>query len=157
MKTTIAIDPGVSGGIACREGSEIKCWPMPEGDRGIADLLYTIEAKRQPGIPLEVWLEQVPTFAGRNIPGHCMAKLHGNARFIEGWLSRAGARIIRVTPQKWQKHLGLGTRKEIGSDGAWKRKLRDEAARRFPTADVSLKTADALLILEFAHETKGDQ
>jgi hypothetical protein len=32
----------------------------------------------------------------------------------------------------------------------WKRKLKEEAQRLFPNMDVTLKTADALLILEYA-------
>lgn len=38
------------------------------------------------------------------------------------------------------------------SKTAWKNKLKEEAQRRFPQLDITLKTADALLILDYARE-----
>lgn len=146
MKTLLAIDPGVNGGLAWRNADGLHAAAMPDGDAALCALLSDLYC----GAPIECWIENIPTFAGKNIPGHAIAVLYGNFRFIEGWLTARGARIRRVTPQAWQKSLSLGTRATAGSTSKWKRKLRDEAARRFPELDVTLKTADALLILEYA-------
>lgn len=69
---------------------------------------------------------------------------HGRGVLI-GALMAFGWRIIQPTPQQWQKWL------EIGKVGGDKNKLKAEAQRRFPTVDgITLKTADALLILDYA-------
>jgi hypothetical protein len=146
MKTILAIDPGVSGGLAWRNALELKAVAMPDGDAALCELLSEIVS----GNEVECWIEEIPTFAGAKIPGHCIAVLYGNFRFIEGWLTARHVRTRRVKPQAWQKPLSLGTRAGAGGASPWKRKLRDEAARRFPELDVTLKTADALLILEHA-------
>jgi hypothetical protein len=53
-----------------------------------------------------------------------------------------------VTPQTWQ--AGLGIPKGDKSQSQWKTALKAEASRRFPSVDgLTLKTADALLILEW--------
>ena len=53
-----------------------------------------------------------------------------------------------MRPQDWQKGFGLGTASACASKRIWKNKLKAEAQRRFPHLNVTLKTADALLILE---------
>ena len=63
-----------------------------------------------------------------------------------------GVRIVRVRPHDWQKHLRLGTKKDCSGTTEWKNKLKSEAIRRFPTQKVTLATADALLILDYALE-----
>jgi hypothetical protein len=45
--------------------------------------------------------------------------------------------------------FGLGTASRCASKSEWKNKLKAEAQRRFPDLKVTLKTADALLILEW--------
>jgi hypothetical protein len=40
--------------------------------------------------------------------------------------------------------------------GEWKNKLKAEAQRRFPKQKVTLANADALLIYEWARETKPE-
>jgi hypothetical protein len=62
-------------------------------------------------------------------------------------LSGLYIRTELITPQKWQKKLGLGTSKGL-TPTQWKNKLKAEAQRLFPDIRVTLKTADALLILE---------
>jgi hypothetical protein len=47
------------------------------------------------------------------------------------------------------KGMGLGT-KGKSSKTEWKNKLKGEAQRLFPSEDVTLDTADALLILEYS-------
>jgi len=150
MKTLLAIDPGLSGGLAWTNSDGLWAVPMPDGDAAIAkqldDILYMNS--------VTAWLEEVPIFMPSGVPGSAITKLHSNARFIEGYLfSRCVVR--RIKPHAWQKPLMLGTRSGCKSSSQWKTKLRDEAARRFPTVDVTLKTADALLILDFARNTNG--
>ena len=78
-----------------------------------------------------------------------MFKFGRGVGVLIGALMAFGWRVIEVTPQKWQKHIGLGTRGSM-SKTEWKNKLKSEAQRRYPDLTVTLSTADALLIMEYA-------
>jgi hypothetical protein len=56
------------------------------------------------------------------------------------------ARIEYLPPKKWQQALGLGDKKTHGN--RWKAHLKGRAQALYPQLTVTLKTADALLILE---------
>jgi hypothetical protein len=99
-------------------------------------------------------IEKLPLFTGRKIPGSCMAVLHANAGVCIGAALALCARVVMVEPHEWQKYFRLGTKKDCGdSTTKWKNKLKAEAIRRFPSRNITLKTADALLILEWARLT----
>lgn len=78
-----------------------------------------------------------------------MFKFGFNAGFIRGILMSLGWRIELVRPAKWQAGFGLGGSKSCTTKAEWKRKLKEEAERRFPNQKVTLATADALLILDW--------
>jgi hypothetical protein len=113
------------------------------------DLVADIRSMKASGITT-AFVEEVGGFCGVGQPGSAMFKFGKGCGVIEGALMALGFRIELVKPQKWQKHFGLGTTKQAGGKADWKRKLKAEAQRRFPTCDVTLKTADALLILDYA-------
>jgi hypothetical protein len=150
MKCTIAIDPGESGGIAWWDNDGIVFTaPMPDTPGGVLSTLRNILASMP--APATVALEKVGGYTGgTGQPGSAMFKFGQGYGFLQGALMAMGARIELVTPQVWQKALGLGTRDKAQPAAVWKRKLRSEAERLFPGANVTLKTADALLILEYA-------
>lgn len=138
----IAIDPGKSGGIAIRLASgNTVTYPMPATESDLVELLAG-------SFPATVYVEQVGGFTGHGQPGSAM--------FNFGWWASGPiwiahcyqARSIMIRPQKWQKLLSLGT--SGGDKTKWKNKLKAEAQRRYPELNVTLKTADALLILEAA-------
>ena len=70
--------------------------------------------------------------------------------FVKGVIQALEIRLLLVRPQVWQKGFGLGTASACSSKTEWKNKLKAEAQRRFPHLKVTHKTADALLILEWA-------
>ena len=148
----VAIDPGKSGGFAWQIGDEIGCAAMPESDPVIADFIRTLIARGNGDITFAI--EKLPLFTGRNIPGSCMAVLHANAGVCIGAALALCARVVMVEPHEWQKFFRLGTKKDCGDNTTkWKNKLKAEAIRRFPSRNITLKTADALLILEEARLT----
>ena len=145
----IAIDPGASGGLAWFDAdgnAQAKAMPSTEGD--LLDLLQNLKMY---GVSVAV-LEEVGGFVGKAQPGSAMFKFGRSFGFILGALAGLCIRVELVKPQKWQKHFSLGTAKATGSKSAWKNKLKGEAQRRFPHIAVTLKTADALLILDYAKE-----
>ena len=150
MKVVIAIDPGKSGGVAVSAFGKTFCHPMPgtEGDR----LELIRDFKRMSdveGCECVCVLEQVGGFVGKGQPGSAMFKFGDGYGFLKGVVQTLGIKLVRVCPQVWQKVFSLGTAASCANSREWKNKLKAEAQRRFPDLNVTLKTADALLILEF--------
>ena len=142
MREYIAIDPGVSGGIAYTDGHAVHALPMPAT---VHDLRQTLAILCQTGGPPTVFLEELPKFAGR-MSGSAMGVMFRNFGRIEGILAAYQCRIEYLRPQAWQSALGLGSKKTHGD--RWKAHLKGRAQALFPSLEVTLKTADALLILE---------
>lgn len=143
----IAVDPGASGGIAWDNHGVIGAAGMPASVCDTIDLMRGLVV----GNPHpEIWIEDIPKFVGKAIPSSSAAVLFRNFGYIEGAATALGIRVVLVKPHDWQKHFKLGTKKDCSGTTEWKNKLKSEAVRRFPTLDVTLKTADALLILDYA-------
>ncbi len=148
--TIIAIDPGKSGGIAyALDGREIHSRSMPDTPGDILDFLRTVKAIHGPEI--ECYMEGCIKYAGKAQSGSSSIVYGRNYGFLEGVIQALGIRLHSVSPQKWIKALGLGTRGQ-STNTQWKNKLKAEAQRLFPSEKVTLKTADALLILEYAKQ-----
>jgi len=153
MISVLAIDPGASGGFAWRESDvTIKTCAMPDTQGDVLDTLRGIVATH-PGI--RAYVEQVGGFCGQGQPGSAMFAFGMGYGYILGALAAMGVSVVLVTPQRWQKALGCGTRGKDRSKAEWKRHLKNMAQRMYPTADVTLKTCDALLILAYARQQEG--
>jgi hypothetical protein len=157
MNTLIAIDPGLSGGLAVARFGKSECYPMPETQGDLLALVRDIKAAAdvecEPhGLKQETVcvLEEVNGFVGTAQPGSAMFRFGEHYGFVKGVVQALGIKLVLVRPQAWQKVFGLGTASRCASKTEWKNKLKAEAQRRFPHLKVTLKTADALLILEFA-------
>ena len=150
----IAIDPGVNGGIAwTNEQGDACVVPMPQTVRDVRKALVLAIGQTQ---HKQVFVEKVGGYvAGSPAPGSAMFNFGYSAGVLEGLLCSADIPYDFVLPTTWQKPLGLGGRKSCASPGEWKNKLKAAAQRKFPHIDVTLKTADALLILDFALTQKS--
>jgi hypothetical protein len=141
VKSYLCIDPGASGGWVLDEGSQIT-W----GDNdGLVELC--------PPINTTVVIEKVPAFVGP-IPASASFKLGYSYGWIVGLWQGRGFKVVLVTPQEWQKTMGVGTKKGGGhSTTEWKNVLKREAQRRFPGVEkITLKTADAFCLLSHAQQ-----
>ena len=147
----VGVDPGVSGGIALVDPSgAISLHAMPDSLPGLYQLLTDIRYK-----DAQLWIEEIPKFTGRNIPGSTVAVLFQNVGRIEGIALALGYSLHRVPPTTWQNPLGLGGKRSCASSAEWKRKLKTKAEELYPNVDgITLKTADALLI---AHHAMGGE
>ena len=146
--STIAIDPGKSGGIAYSlDDGESHSLPMPQTPGDILETLRTIKAISGPCV--ECYLEECIKYAGKEQSGSSAIVYGRNYGFLEGVIQTLGIKLYLVRPQEWQKVLKLG-RRNGATTTVWKNKLKAHAQRLFPTEKVTLKTADALLILEYA-------
>jgi hypothetical protein len=141
-----SIDPGASGGIAYNEDGWVTCDPMPETVVDLADKLRSLQiAGNQVCI-----LEEIPMHAGPNAAG--MIKLGIRYGECRGILATLGIKVITLPPKKWQAALGLGVKASHGA--RWKAHLKEKSQTLFPHLKVTLKVADALLILEAAKRLK---
>ena len=74
-----------------------------------------------------------------------------NFGMLKGAIQAFGMPLHMVRPPVWQKALSLGAKKDW--DKQWKNHLKETAKRLFPNCDgITLKTADALLILYYAEQ-----
>lgn len=143
----IAIDPGNSGGIAWINDNTEGCCNMPETE---GDIVAKINELVAMGCTT-CYMEEVGGYTGgMGAPGSAMFNFGRNFGFLLGVLAARGVRLELVRPQKWQKEFSLGTVKSSGGKGPWKRKLKEKAQQLYPHLTVTLKTADALLILKYA-------
>lgn len=148
MSRILGIDPGLSGGLAWTDADGLpRCAKMPASDGDLVDLLRSVAMGPKSA---EAFVEDVPWVVGTRVSPASTAKLHRNAGFILGALAALGVRVLLVKPADWQRYFRLGTRKEHG--GRWKARLKSEAQRRFPDLEVTLSTADALLLLDYGRE-----
>ena len=151
MKTIVAIDPGVTGGIAVWGYGKTECHSMPETEGDRVDFIKSLKAAApMEGGEVVCVLEKVGGYAGKGQPGSAMFVFGENFGFLKGVIQALEIRLELVRPQEWQKGLGLGTASACGSKPEWKNKLKAEAQRRFPQLTVTGRTADALLLLDYA-------
>jgi len=137
-----AIDPGASGGIAYYSDGWASCDAMPDTVVDLADKLRRLfVAGNQTCV-----LEEIPLHAGPNAAA--MIKLGIRYGECRGILATLGVKVVTLPPKKWQAALGLGVKASHGA--RWKAHLKERSQALFPHLKVTLKVADALLILEAA-------
>lgn len=146
----IGIDPGKAGGIVfLGEDDYVKVIEMPHTEKDI------LEALRNGHRNSFALIEKV----------HAMPKQGVTSSFTFG-MGYGGLRMAlvankisfnEVTPQKWQKELGIVPRKKDEGKPDFKKRLRAKAQQLFPEVEVNLKTCDALLIALYAKLVLGDK
>ncbi|MEO7099087.1 MAG: hypothetical protein ABI162_06975 [Luteolibacter sp.] len=142
----IAIDPGVSGGIAAASSvvETPKLYSMPETDEDIVVLLKQLY---EPNACFMI--EQVSGFIGAGHPGSRMFTFGHNAGVLRGAALALTPDVTMVRPRVWQKVLGFtGTSSSMGKT-AWKNQLKERAQAYWPDLHITLKTSDAALILHY--------
>jgi hypothetical protein len=141
MKPYLAIDPGANGGWAYQMHGDGAF--MQGGNDELIDLCPTPDTT--------VIIEKVPAFVGP-IPASASFKLGYSYGWIVGLFQGRGFKVVLVTPQEWQKTLGIG-KKDGATTTVWKNKLKAEAQRRFPFVEkITLKTSDAFCLLSHAQQ-----
>ena len=119
--------------------------PLPETE---GDLLSLLEMLAHAQSDKRVcYLENLVKFTGSPMPSSSMASYASNWGVLKGMLMALKYQLILVTPQTWQKTLGLGTSKKGKKE--WKNKLKEEAQRLYPNKKITLANADAALIFRY--------
>ena len=144
MKKILAIDPGASGGFAWfnEEGIALAL-PMPETEGDIVALLRDRFCEEITTVYIEHVVGFIPS-AGAG----AMFSFGENFGFVKGVCQALRMKMVLVRPPMWQKFLSLGSKKEY--EKQWKNHLKERAQQIYPNTHITLKTADALLILDYA-------
>lgn len=139
----LGIDPGASGGIASlwSDSAERSIYKMPDDD---LDTWLLLEALSGPDTVAVI--EKVQGFIGSGQPGSSMFKFGMGYGALKMALCAAQISYEEITPQVWQRGLGIPSRKKDESKGQWKARLKSKAEQLFPGTKLTLATADALLI-----------
>ena len=144
----LGIDPGASGGLAYYL-RDMWAEPMPATE---SDIWYFFDGHRTAAFAV---IEKVGGYvAGNPTPGSAMFKFGRSYGGLRMALVAARIGFEEVTPQKWQKEMGL-IRAKSEDNTRWKNRLKQKAQQLFPTANVTLKTADAILIAEYCRRVHG--
>jgi hypothetical protein len=139
----------MSGGLAHFAGNRVTLEPMPTTDRDIRDVLVNFLSQSD-----VCYIEKVGGYiGGKGAPGSAMFNFGRNVGFLHGLIAASKTRVIEVPPQRWQKTIGAGTSKTHGK--GWKSHLKGLAQQRQPSLNITLKTADAVLLLEHALIAEG--
>ena len=138
----IAVDPGVSGGIVWNEGGKTHAIKMPGTVDELVDLLQKFAMKSR---LVEMHLEYPSKGGWGEAAGAGISKLFEQIGGIRYSGLMVGWKVNLVPPQRWQAAVGM-KREKLEKRTAWKNRLKDLAASRYPDNSVTLSTADALLI-----------
>jgi hypothetical protein len=155
----LGIDPGEKGGFALLSHDGIaQTWPMPDNEMEIGCLFRN---RLSPAKVSHCIIERVHSMPkdGRA----SIFKFGRNAGVLIGMLIANEIAFEEMAPEIWQKALGIQSRwKKPKGRGLminfppeetkrqWKKRLMATARQLFPKAEVTLSTADALLIAEVA-------
>jgi len=140
----IAIDPGMSGGIVLGNeltGKIFKSIPMPSTETDIANIFQNAQRNLTAGI-----IENVHSFPKQGVASSF--KFGQGYGFLRGCLISRKIPFLEVAPQRWMGHFGM-KRKDNETKTQYKNRLRGLAQQYFPVEDVTLKTADALLLFKY--------
>ena len=149
MKRILAIDPGMSGGLAHFANNRVTLEPMPATDGDIREVMINYLSQSD-----VVYVEKVGGYiGGKGAPGSAMFNFGRNVGFLHGLIASMNTRVIEVAPKRWQKTLQCGVKATYGT--GWKSHLKGLAQQRQPGVLITLKTADAVLILEHALIAEG--
>ena len=113
----------------------------------VGDLINTLYPLRAEGFQTVV-LEKINGFIPHASAG---AMFHFGQQFghIQGVTMALGFSVVEIAPKQWQKWFHFGAKGTL-TQPEWKNKLKAEAQRRFPDMNITLWSADALLLLEYA-------
>jgi len=149
-KITMAIDPGLSGGVAWWDGEEAYCHKMPQTIKDLYDFLSNFTDR-----DTSVMMEKVGKHRLGN-SAQSSATFAKHVGHLEMALVACRLPTHEVTATGWMKEIVPGRPKGVESQQVRARKnyIKDQMQRRYPYLKVTLATADALGIMEYAVRNK---
>ena len=142
---TIGIDPGKCGGITIITSDLLFILPTSIEKLTEADINYLIMGFKSMGA-CHCFIEKVGAARGQGVTS--MFTFGQNYGFWRGLLTAHQIPFEEVAPTVWQPAMKCKTRGKSTKD-EHKRQLKQRAQQLFPSIDITLATADALLIAEY--------
>lgn len=144
----IGVDPGASGGLAVLspQGHPLSVTAMPATERDVADWI----AENAGHSPVAL-IEKVGAMPKQGVSS--TFKFGQNYGFLRGTLVSHQIAFDEVTPRTWQK-VFVPAKGKNETKTQHKNRLKQKAQQLFPQVRVTLKTADALLIAEYARRQR---
>ena len=146
----VGIDPGQSGGIAYISGSTIpqaNAVKMPATEK---DMNAAIIHLKEISEGITCLIEKVHSFPGQGVASSF--KFGMNYGLLRGMLIANKIPFNQVSPQKWQRALGLLKTSKDESKTSHKNRIKGKAQQLFPHLKVTLATADALMIAYYCKQ-----
>lgn len=154
----LGVDPGASGGLALisKTGEVLHYTSMPKTER---DLWLWIIGMTDKFLSFQIRavIEKVGGYLSGQGEGSGGGAANGSAMFKFG-MSYGGLRMAliaahipfrEVTPQTWQKKVGVIGRGKGETKTTFKNRLKAMAQQIFPNEHITLATCDALLLAEY--------
>lgn len=146
----VAIDPGASGGIAYLDRN-VDAVPMPDTEEETCALLRWYSENNY-----KVYMEKVggfiPDANGDGQPGSRMFVFGEGYGFIRGVLCACGNPPVLVVPQRWQRGFPKFKKKTDRKNA-----FKAHAQKLNPHLKVTLATADALCLLDYARAQESGE
>jgi len=160
----LGIDPGLSGGLAFLSPTAgiTSATKMPDTEADLWDWFRAFARGHPSGRTFAV-IEKVGGYVGgAEGKGRSGGAANGSAMFKFGAsygglrmaLTAAGVPFDEVSPQRWQRTLGIFPRKKGEPKAELKRRCRQKAQQLFPGLAVTNATADAILLAEFCRRLR---
>lgn len=152
-KTYVGIDPGKSGGLVAISPTGIVVTPMPPTERDVWDWFAAFAPERS--IAVIEWIHPAIQGTGKS----SMSKLYGNYMQLRGFLIASKIPFEDEKTAAWVRALGIPAKKKNEQRTPWKNRLKGKAQQLFPSiaAQITLLTADALLIAEYCRRNHREQ
>lgn len=141
----IGIDPGKTGGVTVLGGYLPLIYPMPSTEQEIMKLLKSWSQESK------CIIEAVHAFPGQGVTS--MFTFGKNYGFLRGCLVTLSIPFIEVTPQKWMNYFGL-KKSKTESKLQYKKRILQKAQNLYPDSEVTLQTADSLMLAEYLASNK---
>lgn len=149
----IGIDPGISGGgfVISNFGHSFSNnstnFSTTEHDIWEWISEYSIGSN-----PTFAVIEKVHAMPGNGVSS--MFKFGRSYGFLRGCLIAAGIPFEEVTPQAWQKALGIPKRSPKEKQTEFKNRMKAMAQQLYPSKTITLATADAALLATYCHRKR---
>jgi hypothetical protein len=143
----IAIDPGLSGGIAYKKGDKYEAVKMPRDPKEMQRFFNEITGLKRALCFIEMVNMRPEDLQGGKAFG--IQKMLKNYNQTLAILSACNIGYIQVVPRKWQNDLNL-TGKKGETKTVRKNRFKRFAKHHFKNKKITLQTADAYVILYWA-------
>lgn len=144
-ETIIGIDPGSTGAIAVFRPTTQSMYVFSLTDKTPREIVDVLALESLKEGRVRAFFEKVHSMPGQGVAS--MFTFGKNTGIVLGIVATLGIRYEEVTPQAWQRGVGMGTKQP--SRAARKTAAHALAQQLYPQTKILKSAADAVLIAEY--------